>query len=149
MATLIFRRVKMVDIRGKVLESWLFYTSICMIDTRLIKTAIISLIYHMPRYFFKNFTKDCSEQSKLRSVSMNNNVNIVSCKTNTFSKIFIQNLFQFLRQLLPYSTIKKRELIIAEDNILKVVRLCILLARNLGNFRCTSINMCILNITKY
>lgn len=149
MATLIFRRVKMVDIRGRVLESWLFYTSICMIDTRQIKTAIISLIYHMPRYFFKKFTKDCSEQSKLRSVSINNNFNIVSCKTNNFSKIFIQNLFQFLRQLLPYSTIKKRELIIAEDNIHKVVRLCILLARNLGNFWCTSINMCILNITKY
>ena len=149
MATLIFRRVKMIDIKGRVLESWLLYTSICMIDTRLIKTAIISSIYHILRYFFKNFIKDCSEQSKLQLVSINNNFNIVSCKTNNFSKNFIQNLIQFLRQLLSYSTIKKRELIIAEDNIHKVVRLCLLLARNLGNFRCTSINMCILNITKY
>ena len=149
MATLIFRRFKMMDITGRVLESWLLYTSICMIDTRLIKTAIISSIYHIPRYFFKNSTKDCSEQSKLQSVSINNNFNIVSCKKNNFAKIFIQNLFQFLRQLLSYLTIKKRELIIAEDNIHKVVRLCILLARNLANFRCTSINTCILNIIKY
>ncbi len=149
MATLIFRRVKMIDIRERVLESWLSYTSICMIDTRLIKTAIISSIYHIQRYFSKNPTKDCSEQSKLQSVSINNNFNIVSCKKNNFAKIFIQNLFQFLMQLLPYSTNKKRELIIAEENIHKVVRLCIFLARNLGNFRCTSINMCILNITKY
>lgn len=149
MATLIFRRVKMMDIRGRVLESWLLYTSNCMIDTRLIKTAIISSIYHIPRYFFKSSTKDCSGQSTLQSVSINNNFNIVSCKKNNFAKIFIQNLFQFLRQLLSYLTIKKRELIIAEDSIHKVVRLCILLARNLANFRCTSINTCILNIIKY
>jgi len=138
-----------MDITGRVLESWLLYTSICMIDTRLIKTAIISSIYHIPRYFFKSSTKDCSGQSTLQSVSINNNFNIVSCKKNNFAKIFIQNLFQFLRQLLSYLTIKKRELIIAEDNIHKVVRLCILLARNLANFRCTSINTCILNIIKY
>ena len=149
MATLIFRRFKMMDITGRVLESWLLYTSIRMIDTRLIKTAIISSIYHIPRYFFKSSTKDCSGQSTLQSVSINNNFNIVSCKKNNFAKIFLENLFQFLRQLLSNSTIKKRELIIAEDNIHKVVRLCILLARNLANFRCTSINTCILNIIKY
>ena len=149
MATLIFRRVKMMDIRGRVLESWLLYTSNCMIDTRLIKTAIISSIYHVPRYFFKSSTKDCGEQSTLQSVSINNNFNIVFCKKNNFAKIFIQNLLQFLRQLLSNSTIKKRELIIVEDNIHKAVRLCILLARNLANFRCTSINTCILNIIKY
>ena len=148
MATLIFKRVKIIDIKAKVSEPWLLCTSISMIGTRLIKTQIISVTAHFFGCLLKNPISDCSAKFTLQFVDVNSNFNFVFYKKSNFGKIFIQNLFQFPERLLPYSILKTRKLIIAEDNINKLLRLYILLARNLDNFKSTKLKACTLYTKK-